>query len=444
MLREELHKKARAVFLGLALGDALGATTEFMTPGEIQAKYRVHKKMRGGGWLGVKPGQVTDDTEMALAIARALLAENCWDLKGIAEQFLLWMRSKPIDIGSTVRKGIRNYMRDGSLEVPHNDWDAGNGAAMRMAPVILFSLGDDRLLRRCTLEQAHLTHNHPLSDAACVTLGRMVQAAMLGADRFQLHAMVRELIAAYPNFRFNNYKGHASGYVVETMQTVFHYFFCTASFEECLVAVVNQGGDADTTGAIAGMLAGAFYGIDEAPKQWLRKLDPRVREEIERSAGQLIELSPWVAKGSQLQELSGNLWEYHNQGYVVAITTNGKVARNGRNVMARGTARQAAERYPELPQLLGEKIRLSGNHVFDLGDRLVSFPVEHTPWEVPDLQLIKQSSQELRQLADAKGWEKVIVPRPGCGGGGLSWGDVRPLLVPHFDERFRVISSAAG
>jgi ADP-ribosyl-[dinitrogen reductase] hydrolase len=284
----------------VAIGDALGATTEFLTPGEIRAKYRVHQKIRGGGWLGVRPGQVTDDTEMSLALARALLAAGGWDLRGIADNFLAWMRARPIDIGSTVRKGILSYLRSGLLEMPPNDWDAGNGAAMRMAPVALFSLGDERLLERCAVEQAHLTHNHPLSDAACVTLGRMVQAALLGADRFALHALARELIAACPAFRFNHYRGQASGYVVETMQTVFHYFFSTGSFEECLVGVVNQGGDADTTGAIAGMLAGAFYGLEEIPRQWLRKLDRQVREEVARSAVELVGLSPRIAsRGAQ-------------------------------------------------------------------------------------------------------------------------------------------------
>lgn len=442
MLREELEKKAQAVFMGLAIGDALGATTEFMTPGEIRARYKVHQKIRGGGWLGIKPGQVTDDTEMSLAMSRALVAAGGWDLQGIAEEFLAWMRSKPIDIGSTVRKGIVSFMRQGTLKVSLNDWDAGNGALMRMAPVVLFSLGDDRLLQRCALEQAHLTHNHPLSDAACICLGRMVQAALFGADRFQLHAMARTLVEEFPTFRFNKYKGQASGYVVETLQTVLHYFFSTASFEECLIGVVNQGGDADTTGAIAGMLAGAFYGVDEAPRQWLRKLDRQVADQVRQAAVELVDLSPWVVKGAQILELSGNLWEFHDQGYVVAITTNGKVGRNGCNVMARGTARQAAERFPELPKQLGERILREGNHVFDLGGQLVSFPVERTPWEVPDLQLIRRSSRELRDLADQKGWQRILVPRPGCGGGGLSWGEVRPLLEPFFDERFRIISAA--
>jgi ADP-ribosyl-[dinitrogen reductase] hydrolase len=290
---DEILQRGRAAFLGLALGDALGATTEFMTPAEIRVTYKVHRKIRGGGWLGLKPGKVTDDTEMALAIARAVLKTGEWDLSEVAEQFLFWMRGKPIDIGSTVRKGIRNYMRTGALQVAPNEWDAGNGAAMRMAPVALLTLGNDEALVRCSLEQARITHHHPLSDAACICVGRMTQAALLGADRFRLHELTRQLVESYPTFRYNNYRGQASGYVVETLQTVFHYLFTTGSFEECLVGVVNQGGDADTTGAIAGMIAGAFYGLDQLPARWLRKLDPQVRQEVDDAAVRLVRLSPW-------------------------------------------------------------------------------------------------------------------------------------------------------
>jgi len=289
----EVIARGQAAFLGLALGDALGATTEFMTPGEIRAKHKVHRKIVGGGWLNLKSGQVTDDTEMSLAIARSVTACGAWDLDEIARSFVNWMRGKPIDIGSTVRKGIRQYMRTGELSVAPNDWDAGNGAAMRMAPVALCTLGDATQLQRYAIEQAHLTHHHPLSDAACQCLGQMVHEAMLGADRFRLHEITRDLVAEYPNFRFNTYDGQASGYVVETLRTVFHFFFTTASFEECLVGIVNQGGDADTTGAIGGMLAGAFYGLKSLPDRWLKKIDRKVREEVEEQALRLVRLSPW-------------------------------------------------------------------------------------------------------------------------------------------------------
>jgi len=263
-----------------------------MTPAEIRAKFGVHRKIVGGGWLHLKPGRVTDDTEMSLCLARAILNNERWDLKAIAEEFLSWMRSKPVDIGSTVRRGIRDYLLKGQLETPPNEYDAGNGAVMRMLPVALHSLGDERLLQRLVVEQAHLTHNHPLSDAACVTVGRMVQAAVLGDDRFVLHAIARSLITEHPQFRFNDYHGRASGYVVETLQTVFHFLFTTGSFEECLVGVVNQGGDADTTGAIAGMIAGAFYGEDAIPSFWLKRLDQGTREEVVAAAAKLVCRAP--------------------------------------------------------------------------------------------------------------------------------------------------------
>ena len=289
----DVLSRARGAFLGVAVGDALGATTEFMTPAEIRSKFGVHRKIVGGGWLHLKPGRVTDDTEMSLCLARVILQNGGWDLKAAADAFLAWMRSKPVDIGSTVRRGIRDYLLKGQLETPPNDYDAGNGAVMRMVPVPLYTLGDETLLFDIAVAQAHLTHNHPLSDAACVTVGRMVQAALLGADRFALHGIARELVAQHPTFRFKDYSGQASGYVVETMQTVLHFLFTTGSFEDCLVGVVNQGGDADTTGAIAGMIAGALYGEAAIPAQWLKKLDPEVLREVTAAAEELVRRSPY-------------------------------------------------------------------------------------------------------------------------------------------------------
>lgn len=291
--QDQVQARARAAFMGVALGDALGATTEFMTPREIKAKYKVHRKIIGGGWLGIKPGHVTDDTQMSLALAQAIIRERRWDLDAIASEFVKWMRSKPIDIGATVRRGIRLYINCGTTEVDYSEWDAGNGAAMRMLPVALYTLGSEELLKRYVVEQAHLTHNHPFSDAACICLGKMTQAAILGANRFELHALTQELTDTYPKFAFNRYNGAASGYIVETMRTVFNFLFTTTSFEECLIGIVNQGGDADTTGAIGGMIAGAFYGPEGLPPRWVKKLDKQVRTDVEHSADKLIELSPW-------------------------------------------------------------------------------------------------------------------------------------------------------
>lgn len=139
-------------------------------------------------------------------------------------------------------------------------------------------------------------------------------------------------------------------------------------------------------------------------------------------------------------EIVGDLWDEHASGAVVAVTTNGVVNKVGRAEMPRGCARQARDRYPYLLQALGSMLKQHGNHVYDLGNRVVNFPVEVSPYQNPELSLIEQSCSELVALADYKGWHKVVVPRPGCGGGGLAWGDVKPILEKHFDDRFHVIT----
>lgn len=141
-----------------------------------------------------------------------------------------------------------------------------------------------------------------------------------------------------------------------------------------------------------------------------------------------------------MQEMTGELWREHTSGAVVAITTNGMVTRSGKSLMLRGCARQASVKFPELVRILGSLLLNHGNHVFDLGRRIVSFPVEEDPYQNPQLPLIEQSCRELVELADYKGWQKIVVPRPGCGGGGLAWSEVRPILQKYFDDRFLVIS----
>jgi len=288
----EIRTRATAAFLGMAVGDALGATVEFMTASEIAAKYGTFRNIIGGGWLRLKPGQVTDDTEMALCIARAVVENQGWSVEGIARNFAAWLKSRPVDCGDTCRKGIRAYMLHGTLEVPPNEWDAGNGAAMRIVPAALFSLPDAELLKKYAIEQAHITHNNPLSDAACICLGEMLHLAICGASKARLRRQADGLVARFPTFGFEPYRGLATGYVVDTLQTVFYWFFRGRSFEECVVGTVNQGGDADTTGAICGMLAGAYFGMEGIPRRWLKKMDKNVIAEISTFAGRLIDASP--------------------------------------------------------------------------------------------------------------------------------------------------------
>jgi ADP-ribosyl-[dinitrogen reductase] hydrolase len=289
--------RARGAFLGLALGDALGATVEFMTAAEIREKHGVHRNLTGGGWLRLKPGAVTDDTEMALALAQAIDRAGGFDLRAVAEAFAAWMRGRPTDVGNTCRAGIRRFIIEGTLQGEPGAWDAGNGAAMRVAPVALLTLGDEAALGRLAVQQARITHHHPLSDAGTVLVGRLAQRAVLGRSLRQLQYVAAEAARAEPRFRWEPWPGLSTGYIVDTLQTVLHFLFSTRSFEACLTAVVNQGGDADTTGAIAGAIAGAYYGPEELPIRWLKRLDAGLRAELERLAARLVALSP-VATGA--------------------------------------------------------------------------------------------------------------------------------------------------
>lgn len=293
---ETVEARALGAYLGLAIGDALGATVEFMTPREIRATHGTHSEIIGGGWLHLRKGRVTDDTEMSLALGRALL-ESGIEATAIAEAFSEWMRSRPVDIGHTVRRGISLYRRQGTTEMPLNEYDAGNGACMRTLPIALYTLGADEaeVDAACRL-QAHITHHHPLSDAATFTVSRLVQEALLGADLRALLDRVEALIARHPEFAFRARRAeNPGGYVVETLHAVCHSLFDTDDFESALIDVVNRGGDADTTGAILGMIAGALYGPQAIPRRWLNALDRESARACREQASALVHASPWWA-----------------------------------------------------------------------------------------------------------------------------------------------------
>ena len=283
--------RALGSFLGLAVGDALGATVEFMTAREIAAQYQVHKEISGGGWLQLKAGRVTDDTEMALALGSAVIASGGWNLRAIADAFVVWMRKPPMDIGNTCRRGITNYICTGNLCAPFGENNCGNGAAMRHLPTVFVSLSSEELVVKRSIKQARITHNHPVSDAATATLARMTRRLLLEGGQAPCDQIAAELVTQHPRFHFKPWPGKTSGYVVDTVQTVFDGLFSTGSFEDCLVRVVNRGGDADTTGALAGQLAGALYGIQNIPARWLNKLDPTVNAAIRDQVPKLLKLS---------------------------------------------------------------------------------------------------------------------------------------------------------
>jgi ADP-ribosyl-[dinitrogen reductase] hydrolase len=283
-----LEDRALAAFLGFAIGDALGATVEFMTKGEISAQYGIHRNIIGGGWLRLAPGRVTDDTEMALILGRSLVRRGELDVRDVCDEFAEWLKAGPIDVGNTCRRGIRRYITQGTVEGPFFEGDAGNGAAMRILPVALATAGRPDQAARWSLAQCHITHHHPLSDDASLAFVRMLHGLLSGQGKSAARVIADALIERHRVFHFEPYHGGSSGFVVDTMQTVLHFYFNTDSFSDCVIQTVNQGGDADTTGALAAMLAGATYGLAKIPAAWLARLDRRVAAEIREQVPKLL------------------------------------------------------------------------------------------------------------------------------------------------------------
>ena len=147
-----------------------------------------------------------------------------------------------------------------------------------------------------------------------------------------------------------------------------------------------------------------------------------------------------------MREVAGNIWDYP----VIVITTNGSVRKDGKAVMGRGIALQAAERYPILPLLLGESLRKYGNQVFTRsmylhGEHIIyTFPVKHQWHEKASLDLIRQSAEQLAQRVEEVGYSEVALVRPGCGNGGLLWEQVKPIIAPILDDRFVVVEKFPG
>ncbi len=291
---DELTGKAVAAYCGLAVGDALGATVEFMLPSEIVHAYGVHKKIIGGGWLHLRPGQVTDDTTMALALGDAILNKQRFDMTDMAMSFDKWMKGKPVDIGNTVRRGIVNFRNTKRPASPESEHDAGNGACMRVLPVALATYGSDQeLIMRVSRMQSHITHNNDYSDAAVDCVVKMIHLAFDGADKKAMEeGPVQDLIKAFPRYRYDKKHYHnPSAYIVDTMRVVLQSFFHTQTFEDCMIEVVNRGGDADTTGAIVGMIAGAYYGLDAIPVRWIKAVERDVIAKCRYQAEHLIGFS---------------------------------------------------------------------------------------------------------------------------------------------------------
>jgi ADP-ribosylglycohydrolase/fructose-1,6-bisphosphatase/inositol monophosphatase family enzyme len=269
--------RAQGCLLGQLAGDALGSAVEFRSAAEI-ARSRpggVTLLADGGTW-NLIAGQPTDDSEMALALARALVAEGGFDPAAVARAYVRWRRSGPFDIGATTAESVA-ALADGRRPVSASQ---SNGALMRVSPIGVLCAGDPARAARLAAEDARLTHPNPVCQAANAAYAAAIAVGVAGGDaavmvaaaethagggdyadavRFRLAAARREPPADFQ---------HLMGWVMTALQNAFHHLMRETPLAEALPATVARGGDTDTNAAICGTLLGALQGRDAVPLQW--------------------------------------------------------------------------------------------------------------------------------------------------------------------------------
>ncbi len=302
-------ERYRGSLLGLAVGDALGAPLEFRPPGS----FTPIDDMVGGGSFDVMPGQWTDDTSMALCLADSLIEQKDFDPVNQLQKYVRWWREgylssidECFDIGNTTLKALRKFEK---TQEPYcgmtAPWTAGNGSIMRLAPVPLFYAQRPLEAIEKSGESSRTTHQATTAVDACRYLGALIVGAVNGVTQEEL---LSERYSPIPGYWEENplveeideiargsFKHRqppeiqGSGYVVKSLEAALWAFYHSRSFREGCLLAVNLGMDADTTGAVYGQLAGAFYGEQGIPESWRSQL---VRSQlIESMADNLFALA---------------------------------------------------------------------------------------------------------------------------------------------------------
>ena len=275
----------RGCLLGLAAGDAVGTTVEFKSRGS----FPLMTDMVGGGPFELKPGQWTDDTSMALCLATSLLECGQFNPTDQMERYFQWYRDgylssngECFDIGNTVFSALADYRKTGNPNSGSTHPNtAGNGCIMRLASVPMFYYPDRNLVQLRSAESSCTTHGAEECIDACQLFGDLIFKALSGANKAEILAenpavQVRseklKTIASgtYQTKAISEIRG--SGYVVQSLEAALWCFWQTETFESAILMAANLGDDADTTAAICGQIAGAYYGVAGIPEAWRSKL----------------------------------------------------------------------------------------------------------------------------------------------------------------------------
>ena len=286
------RERWRGCLMGLATGDAVGTTLEFKRPGSFDPL----SDMVGGGPFGLRPGEWTDDTSMALCLAESLSECGGFDPADQMDRYVRWHRDGHLsstgacfDIGNTTLAALTRYWRTGDplagVADPHS---AGNGSLMRLAPVPLFFAADAERAIGLSGDSSRTTHGAETCIDACRYFGGLIVGAANGAtkdellapryapvagiwERTPLCAEVDE-VAGGSFLRREPPEIVGSGYVVKSLEAALWAFARAENFEQGCLLAANLGNDADTTAAVYGQIAGAFWGLDGIPERWRNRV----------------------------------------------------------------------------------------------------------------------------------------------------------------------------
>lgn len=283
-----LDERYRGALIGLAVGDALGTTVEFCPRGSFEPVTAIV----GGGPFQLKPGQWTDDTSMALCLAESLVEKQGFDPVDQLERYVRWYRGgymsctgECFDIGGTTAQALNMFERTHKPYCGETDpRAAGNGSLMRLAPVPLFFARKPAEAIERSGDSSRTTHGARNCVDACRYMAALIVGAIQGVDKetllgdmycpvpgyWQDHPLTVDILeiarGTYRRKQPPAIKG--AGYVVQSLEAALWAFSKGHGYAECVLLAVNLGDDADTTGAICGQLAGAYYGYDGIPERW--------------------------------------------------------------------------------------------------------------------------------------------------------------------------------
>ncbi len=302
-------ERYRGALLGLAAADAVGTALEFQAPGS----FKPIDDMVGGGPFRLQAGQWTDDTSMALCLAESLIKRQGFEPVDQLQRYVRWYREGHMsstghcfDIGNTIRTALSHFEQTNEPYCGStHPMSAGNGSIMRLAPIPMFYGLNPRQAIEMSGQSSRPTHGAEAAIDGCRYLGALLVGALNGAGKAELlgkrysplpgywaeHPLAPEIDeVAAGSFKHRNppqIKG--TGYVVKSLEAALWAFYHSQTYREGCLLAVNLGDDADTTGAVYGQLAGAFYGEQAIPRPWRAQLAHRAL--IESLAEQLFELA---------------------------------------------------------------------------------------------------------------------------------------------------------